>query len=133
MIKKKISNGSFQQAIEEEFVKVMNLGNFESVYLFSEEGLSIIELCGRGVITADVASQIILLTKGALDALNEESEKPNVKEVLFYVADRRKVDIRYFKALDQQVTLVLVIPPGKSYRSHANRMIRFLSRIEAEV
>ncbi len=133
MIKKKISNGSFQQAIEEEFVKVLNLGNFESVYLFSDEGLPLIELCGRGIVTVDDASQIVLLTKGALDVFNEEEAEPRVKEVLFYVKDRRKVDIRYFRALDQQVTLVLVIPPGKSYRSHANRMIRFLSHIATDV
>jgi len=49
------------------------------------------------------------------------------------MGDRRKVDIRYFRALEQQVTLALVIPPGKSYRSHANRIIRFLSRIETDV
>ena len=133
MIKKKISNGSFQQAIEEEFVKVMNLGNFESVYLFSDEGLPIIELYGRGIVTVDDVSQIVLLTKGAMEVFNEDETEPHVKEVLFYIDDRRKVDIRYFHALDQQVTLVLVIPPGKSYRSHANRMIRFLSRIETEV
>lgn len=133
MIKKKISNGSFQQAIEEEFVKVLNLGNFESVYLFSDEGLPLIDLCGRGIVTVDDASQIVLLTKGALDVFNEEKTERSVKEVLFYVKDRRKVDIRYFHALDQEVTLVLVIPPGKSYRSHANRMIRFLSRIATDV
>ncbi|NOY78626.1 MAG: hypothetical protein GXO76_12225 [Calditrichaeota bacterium] len=133
MIKKKISNGSFQQIIEEEFVKVMNLGNFESVYLFSDEGLPIIELCGRGVITGDDASQMVLQTKGILETLNEEDTQPGVKEVLFYMEDRRKVDIRYFRALGQQVALALVVPPGKSYRSHANRMIRFLSRIEADV
>ncbi len=133
MIKKKISNGSLQQVIEEEFVKVMNLGNFESVYLFSDEGLPIVELCGRGIITVDDASEIVLQTKGSLEVFNEEETKPSVKEVLFYMDDRRKADIRYFQALDQQVTLVLVIPPGKSYRSHANRIIRFLSRIETDV
>ncbi|GBD94625.1 hypothetical protein BMS3Abin05_02236 [bacterium BMS3Abin05] len=133
MLKKKMSNGSFQQAIEEEFVKIMNLGNFESVYLFSEEGLPIIELCGRGIVMADEASEIVLSMSGAVGVLNENESGPHVREVLLLTDDRRKIDIRYFRGLEQPVTLVLVIPPGKTYRSHANRMIRFLSRVETNV
>ncbi len=125
--------GPPQQMIESEFMKVMNLGNFESVYLFSEEGLPIVELAGRGIVTADHASEIALTMGNALDSIETDESTGAVKEVLILTSTRRKIDLRYFRALDQNVTLVVVVPPGKTYRSHTNRMIRYLSKLTTDL
>ncbi len=125
--------GPLQQMIESEFMKIMNLGNFESVYLFSEEGLPVVELAGRGIVTADHASEIALTMGKALENIETEATTGAIREVLILTDTRRKIDLRYFRALEQNVTLVVVVPPGKTYRSHTARMIRYLSKLQAEL
>ncbi len=125
--------GPLQQMVEGEFMKIMNLGNFESVYLFSEEGLPIVELSGRGIVTADHASEIALTFGNALNSLEMDENTGSVREVLILTSSRRKIDLRYFRALDQNVTLVVVVPPGKTYRSHTNRMIRYLTKLKTDL
>ena len=118
-----------QRLIEEEIIKVVNLGNIKAAFLFSEEGLSLAEIPDDGTTSAGEALELILSVQDAVNLLNECEELQGTRELVFITHSRSRYVIRYFKAFAQRVTLVLVVPPGKTYRAHTNRIIRIIKNI----
>jgi|Deesub1362B_J571_1020462.scaffolds.fasta_scaffold03337_3 hypothetical protein len=121
-----------QRRLEEELVKVINLGNLESAYLFSEEGLLIAGVQGKSEVSQDLALEIFYGVHEGMDVMRRENSFGGVTEVLLVATSRRKISVRTFPAFGQQVCLVLVVPKGKTYRSHANRLVRIIKQISEE-
>ena len=118
-----------QKKVEGELTKVINLGNFECAYLFSEEGLLLAGIQGRSDFSQNQALEIDYSINDTLKFFNEEPGFNGVHEILMISESRQKISIRTFHAFDQQVSLVLLIPKGKTYRSHANRLLRTIQKI----
>lgn len=118
-----------QRLIEEEITKVVNLGNIRAAFLFSEEGLSLAEVPGDNTTSVSQALELALSVQDAVNLLNEREQLQGTRELIFVTHSRTRYVIRYFKAFAQRVTLVLVVPPGKTYRAHTNRIIRAIKNI----
>ena len=118
-----------QRLIEEEIIKVVNLGNIKAAFLFSEEGLSLAEIPDDDITSASEALELALSVQDAVNLLDEYGEWQGTREILFVTHSRTRYVIRYFNAFAQRVTLVLVVPPGKTYRAHTNRIIRIIKNI----
>ncbi len=122
-----------QEQIELELSKVVNLGNFECAYLFSEEGLLLAGVQGRSLFGHNEALEAYYSIHEGFSFLSEKEEFDGGQEILMLARTRKRISIRRFFAFGQQVVLVLVIPRGKTFRAHANRLIRLIRLISREV
>lgn len=118
-----------QKQIETELAKVVNLGNLECAYLFSEEGLLLAGVQGRSDFTQNHALEIAFSIQDALRFFEESPNFHGVHEAVIISRTRQRVSIRSFPAFQQRVSLVLLVPRGKTYRSHSNRLIRIIQNI----
>ncbi len=118
-----------QRQIEIELAKVVNLGNLECVYLFSEDGLLIAGIQGRSDFTQDNASEMVYSVHDGFEYFDNTTGFNGAIEILLLGRSRRRVSIRSFKAFGQNVKMVLVIPKGKTYRFLTNRLIRIIREI----
>ena len=118
-----------QRQIEIELAKVVNLGNLECIYLFSEDGLLIAGIQGRSDFNQDNASELVYSVHDGLEYLDNATGFNGAIEILLLGRSRRRVSIRSFKTFGQNVKLVLVIPKSKTYRFLTNRIIRIIREI----
>jgi len=118
-----------QQRIEEEIQKIVNLGNFEGAFLFSSEGLPLAQVKGWSQWTAEDALEVVVALQETVQRVGEKEDFSGVREVTFWSSTRKKLIVRFFEAFNQIVSLVLIVAPGKTYRSHANRLIRNIREI----
>ena len=125
----KISKRTPQEKIENELTKIINLGNIECAYVFSEEGLLMAGIQGGSDFTNNQAAELIYSVYEALKLLEESDNFNGSQELLFVSQTRKKISVRPFQAFGQRLTLILVVPRSKTYRSHTNRLIRNIQKI----
>ena len=118
-----------QARIENEISSIINLGNLECAYLFSSEGLPLAGAKGQSDFNQNQAIEIVYAVNDATNFLDSSTEFNGTNEILMISQSRRKISIRSFEAFQQIVSLVLVVPKGKTYRSHTNRLINKIKRI----
>jgi hypothetical protein len=118
-----------QARIESELAKVVNLGNLECAYLFSTEGLLLAGVQGRSDFSQNQALEIVYSVHDALKFFQESPSFQGIYEILIVSQSRQKISVRTFEAFSQPISLVLLVPRGKTYRSHANRLIRTIQMI----
>ncbi len=118
-----------QAVIEAELAKVINLGNIECAYLFSGEGLLLAGSQGRSDFNHNQALEIMYSVNDALLFIQNSPGFIAAQEILLVAMNRRKIVVRTFPAFQQQVSLILVIPPAHTYRSHTNRLITKIQKI----
>ena len=118
-----------QARIENEMSSVINLGNLECAYLFSSEGLLLAGAKGQSDFDQNQAIEIVYAVNDAIHFLDKSKEFIGTNEILLVSQSRRKISVRSFETFQQKVTLVLVIPKGKTYRSHTNRLISKIKKI----
>jgi len=118
-----------QERLENEFSKVINLGNLECVYLFSSEGLLLAGVKGQSDFDQNQAVEIVYDVNDAIKFLNESTEFSGMNEILMVSQSRRRISVRSFEAFQQTVSMVLVVPRGKTYRSYTNRLINSIKKI----
>lgn len=118
-----------QEKIENELAKIINLGNIECAYVFSDEGLVMAGIQGGSDFTDNQAAELIYSVHEALKLLEESKNFNGSLELLFVAQTRKKISVRPFQAFGRRLTLILVVPRGKTYRSHTNRLIRNIQKI----
>ena len=118
-----------QAKIESELSKVINIGNIDCGYLFSAEGLLIAGIQERDDFNQNQALEIVYSVNDAFKFMQETSDFNGLYEILMITESRSKISIRIFQAFQQQVSLVLLIQRGKTYRSFTNRLIRTIQKI----
>ncbi len=121
-----------QRQIEVELAQIVNLGNLECVYLFSADGLLISGVQGRSDFTQDNALEVAYSVYDGFEFLRDTDGFAGGMEVLLFDRSRRKIGVRIFKAFDQDVMMVLVIPPGRRYRFLTNRLIGLIKQISKQ-
>ena len=122
-----------QKQIELELEKVVNLGSMECIYLLSSEGLQLAGARNQSNFSSDHAGEVAFSVVEALEFLRNEPDFKGVLETLLVGRTRRSIVIRTFQAFAQEVTLILVIPRGKRYRAHTNRLVRTIKEISRAV
>lgn len=118
-----------QEKIEAEIRKVIDLGNYEAGFLFSAEGLPLVQVSAGSPYSGDELLEIALSlqqAKKSCDALEGFSMS---KEISILGASRRKLIFRYFQAFEQLVILAVVVPPGKTYKAYTNRIVRAIQEV----
>jgi len=117
-----------QLLIERRMHEVIALGNYEAAYLFSEEGLPMAQAIRdpgqeTPLVEVSLALQEIRRTIQQLAGVRQ------LKEIVVE-GESKRVVFRFFRAFEQEVTLVVVVPRGKSYRQHTNRLQRAIAAFD---
>ncbi len=118
-----------QQRIEAFMAEVVKLGNFETAYLISEEGLTLAHTKTDTVIPEDRLIEISVLFQEIQKMADLMGSISQIKELVIEGHNKRKIILRFFKAFDQKVILALIIPPQKSYRQFTNKLVCLVKKI----
>lgn len=121
-----------QRQIEAELAQIVNLGNLECAYLFSEDGLLISGVQGRSEFSQDNALEVAYSVSDGFEFLEYTDGFDGGLEILIFDRSRRKIGVRTFKAFGQNVSLVLVVPRGMRYRFLTNRLISMIKQISKQ-
>jgi hypothetical protein len=118
-----------QQVIEEEMKKIIEIGNFESAQLFSDEGLLLAEVIGNGPVAKDNLIEIALRFQELKKMTDVMDNNIAVKDIIMEGKGRRKLVFRFFNAFEQLVILAIVVPPRKTYRKFTNQLVRLVKNV----
>ena len=105
------------------------MGNYEMVRLFSNEGLPLAESYSEQVIEEDRLAELSIMLREVRKMADVMGQISNIKEMIVEGFNHRKIVFRFFQAFNQEVVLVIVIPPGKSYRAMTNALVRTIEQI----
>jgi predicted regulator of Ras-like GTPase activity (Roadblock/LC7/MglB family) len=117
------------QIIIEDFMKqVVKLGNYETAHIFDQDGLVIAKYSDDKTLSDQKALEISILMKKFSRIMQSMGRMQNIDEIVLEDAEKKKIVIRFFKFLQQQMILVLVVAAGKSYKGLTNRLERILAK-----
>ena len=118
-----------QSVIEKKMIEISEMGNYEMVRLFSNEGLPLAESYSEQVIEEDRLAELSIMLREVRKMADVMGQISNIKEMIVEGFNHRKIVFRFFQAFNQEVVLVIVIPPGKSYRAMTNSLVRTIEQI----
>ena len=118
-----------QEIIENFMRKVVGEGNYETAYLFSDEGLPMAEVKGDTVVSEDRLVEISLLFQEIRKMADVNGRISELKEVVLEGMNRKKIIFRFFTGFDQPLVLALIIPPKKTYRGLTNKLVRIVQKM----
>lgn len=119
-----------QEIIEEYLNEVKSQGNYETAFLFSQEGLPMAEVRGgSAVITEDRLIEMSVLFQEIRKMADVMGGISELREIVLEGNNKKKIIFRFFKGFDQTVVLALVIPPLKSYRGLTNKLLRIVQKL----
>ncbi|MFQ5638621.1 MAG: hypothetical protein ACE5IR_11570 [bacterium] len=117
-----------QTIIEEKMREISRNGHYDMVHLFSNEGLPLAEHYNSGVIDKDRLVELSLLLRKVKEMADVMGKISDVKEMIVEGYNNRKIVFRFFQAFNQEVALVIVVPPKVYYRSMTNALIKVIER-----
>lgn len=127
-----LANESPQALIEKEMQRIISLGNYEMAHLFSEEGLPLAEAKIEDSMERDRLIEISVYFQDIKHIADMLGGMSSLKEIIMEGENARKVAFRFFKAFEQTVVLVVVIPPRKTYRKWTNHMVRLIQAVSGQ-
>lgn len=116
-----------QAEIESRMRTVVREGNYEAVYLFSEEGLYLARAHAEDTFDEERLAEISLILNDVQRLANTLGKIERLKEVFMEGENYRKVIFRFFTAFGQNVVLAAVVPPHKTYRRYTNDLQRLIN------
>lgn len=115
-----------QAVIEAKMREIGELGHYDMVHLFSSEGLVLAEYYRDSIVSRDRLAEIALLFQDVKKMADVMGQISSIKEMIIEGNNKRKIVVRYFEALDDEVLLTVVVPPDKSYRSLTNALVKVI-------
>ena len=122
-------NYSPQQKIENFMSEVIKLGNYETAYLMSEEGLTLAHSLVDEVVSEERLIEMAVIFQDIQKMADVMGGISEIKELVMEGNNKRKIIFRFFNAFDQKVILSLVIPPKKTYRGLTNKLVRLIQKV----
>ncbi|MBC8184577.1 hypothetical protein H8E88_26070 [candidate division KSB1 bacterium] len=122
-------NYSPQEKIENFMSQVIKLGNYETAYLLSEEGLSLAHDMADEVVPEERLVEMSVLFQEIQQMADVMGGISEINELIIEGHNKRKIIFRFFNAFDQKVVLTLVIPPQKTYRGFTNKLVRLIQKV----
>ena len=122
---------SLQETIEGFLNQVVTLGNYESAYFFSNEGLPLGNIRATGVVTEMQAVEISIMMLEIKKAMKSILGMDHLHEMVIESADGRKLVFRFIAFYGEAAILVCVVPPHKSYRGLTNRIQKAILKLQA--
>jgi predicted regulator of Ras-like GTPase activity (Roadblock/LC7/MglB family) len=118
-----------QPLIEAKMKEISDKGNCEMALLLSNEGLPLAEYYRRQPLAKDNLVELSLLFRQAKKTAEIMADMSDIKEMLVEGFNHRKLAFRFFQAFGQEVALVIVVSPKKSYRALTNALIRSIEAV----
>ena len=118
-----------QDNIEAQMREIVNLGNYEGVYLYDKEGLLIAECNGKLVNEEHRVIQISLMVNKVKGFVHDLANLSELKEIMLEDIVGRKIIFRFIIFFGQPTILVAVVPTHKTYRGLTNRLSRAISNL----
>ena len=122
-------NHSPQENIENFMAEVIKLGNYETAYLISEEGLTLAHSLVDEVLPEERLIEMSVLFQDIQKMADVMGGISEIKELVMEGHNKRKIIFRFFNAFDQKVIVSLIIPPQKTYRGLTNKLVRLIQRV----
>lgn len=122
-------NYSPQEKIENFMSEVIKLGNYETAYLMSEEGLTLAHSLVDEVVPEERLIEMAVIFQDIQKMADVMGGISEIKELVMEGHNKRKIIFRFFNAFDQKVILSLVIPPKKTYRGLTNKLVRLIQKV----
>ena len=116
-----------QAEIETKMRAIVRDGNYEAVYLFSQEGLYLARAHAENTMDEERLAEISLILNDVQRLANTLGKIERLKEVFMEGENFRKIIFRFFKAFGQNVVLAEVVPPHKTYRRYTNDLQRLIN------
>ena len=123
------NNYSPQEKIENFMSEVIKLGNYETAYLLSEEGLALAHDMADEIVPEERLVEISVLFQEIQKMADVMGGISEIKELVIEGHNKRKIIFRFFNAFDQNVILSLIIPPQKTYRGFTNKLVRLIQKV----
>ncbi len=120
--KKTKNKQSLQEKIEEQMKEIVNLGNYQSVFLFDQEGLQLAQYAPEGIVEEVRVIEISLMIVELKKTVNNLAGIADLKEIMVEGFDGKKIIFRFIPFYGQMAIFVAVIPRHKSYRLLTNRL-----------
>ena len=118
-----------QSVIEKKMIEISEMGNYDMVSLFSDEGLPLAEFYNEQVIEQDRLAELSIMLREVRKMADAMGKISNIKEMIVEGFNHRKIVLRFFHAFNQDVVLAIVIPPKKSYKALTNSLVRTIEQI----
>lgn len=118
-----------QERIENFMAEVIKLGNYETAYLLSEEGLALAHDMADEIVPEERLVEMAVLFQEIQKMVDVMGGISDIKELVVEGHNKRKIIFRFFNAFDQKVILSLVVPPQKTYRGLTNKLVRLIQKI----
>ena len=115
-----------QELIEARMEAIVNLGNFEAVFLFTDEGLPLAKATRQDVSDEDRLAEMSLTFQNVKNLATSLGGIERLKEVFIEGENHRKVVFRFFHALGNDLVLAAIIPPKRAYRKVTNDLQRLI-------
>ena len=122
-------NYSPQENIENFMAEVIKLGNYETAYLLSEEGLTLANSNADEIVPGDRLVEMSVLFQEIQKMADVMGGISEIKELVIEGHNKRKIVFRFFNAFDEKVILSLIIPPQKTYRGLTNKLMRLIQKV----
>lgn len=118
-----------QERIEDFMSEVIKLGNYETAYLLSEEGLTLANSNANEIVPGDRLVEMSVLFQEIQKMADVMGGISEIKELVIEGHNKRKIIFRFFNAFDEKVILSLIIPPQKTYRGLTNKLMRLIQKV----
>jgi len=118
-----------QSVIEKMMIEISEMGNYDMVSLFSDEGLPLAEFYNEQVIEQDRLAELSIMLREVRKMADAMGKISNIKEMIVEGFNHRKIVFRFFHAFDQDVVLAIIVPPKKSYKALTNSLVRTIAQI----
>ena len=116
-----------QTMIEDLLKAMVQEGKYESLFLFSQEGLAIAQHISSGDLREPGVMEISVMIFEVKKAIHKLSGLSDLHEVVVEGKDKKKVIFRFIPFLGQTAILVIVVPGRQSYRALTNRVQKAIS------
>ena len=119
-----------QAEIESKMAEIVNLGNYESAHLFSDEGLPIAQLTNSAAqpVEQDHVAEMSILLQSVRKMALVMGGISRLREIIIEGENRRRIVFRFFNAFEQPVILAVVVPPNKAYRQRTNELEKLIMK-----
>ena len=117
-----------QQEIEFLMQQAVNLGNFDVVCLLTEDGLPLAQVGGDTDEGKEILAEIAIQLQEIRKSVYEIDTFIGLNEIVFESSNFRKLVFRIIRAFGQNVVLAIAVPPKRSYRAFANKLVKTIKK-----
>ena len=111
-----------QDSIEANMKEIVNLGNYDAVFLYDQDGLIIAKCSGKQELEERRVIEVSLLVKKVKSFAQNLAQMSDLKEIILEDSTNRRVIFRFISFLTVPTILVAVVPSHRAYRGLTNRL-----------